>query len=579
MKNDLKKLTKENLQQIILDMKTFLSKEQQQQLENLIVQYASGSVKAQSKQKIVRMSQELVDEKMAQLKIWMNQIDEGELTLDAEEYEDYSEGYWDSEWVTEYSDNQGIGDKIQYAIQFAKDCVDDCRYQEANLIYEWLWQMEVCTESEYSGECEPADLQELAEQGIVKTDLKQLALLTLYADYQALEADRRAEDLYLYFSLRVFRDLHLEDMLHVGRENLAETEQFWVDWIALLKNKAGDVEARLLQEAVLYHDGVEGLVTMATEVCHMHPSLYLSAMQTYDRNHEYDQIEKIGEIALAKLNKSLKIRGDIALKAAYAASCLSHDEQMMRYSWECFYSDSTVRNYLRLFGTKEMAEQYGMRGKEVLPTSGVQGGEVYSYKNKELCQNQIGKWEYYKLCFFTGDFDTAKKASQNPSGALGWSSSFIDHGIWLFLLYLFENSKPSQAAAMAAQKVGFADDAVSYNAMHFESAIAEESRKLKVSTFWNYFQRWKQYFPMGEDERKKYLAWAEKIVYQRADAIVSGQHRSHYQEVAVLLALTAENKESMGIQGARTEIFAEYKKKFPKHSSFQREMKNYFGFK
>ena len=207
MKNDLKKLTKENLQQIILDMKTFLSKEQQQQLENLIVQYASGSVKAQSKQKIVRMSQELVDEKMAQLKIWMNQIDEGELTLDAEEYEDYSEGYWDSEWVTEYSDNQGIGDKIQYAIQFAKDCVDDCRYQEANLIYEWLWQMEVCTESEYSGECEPADLQELAEQGIVKTDLKQLALLTLYADYQALEADRRAEDLYLYFSLRVFRDL------------------------------------------------------------------------------------------------------------------------------------------------------------------------------------------------------------------------------------------------------------------------------------------------------------------------------------------------------------------------------------
>ena len=63
--------------------------------------------------------------------------------------------------------------------------------------------------------------------------------------------------------------------------------------------------------------------------------LYLSAMQTYDRNHEYDQIEKIGEIALAKLNKSLKIRGDIALKAAYAASCLSHDEQMMRYSWEC----------------------------------------------------------------------------------------------------------------------------------------------------------------------------------------------------------------------------------------------------
>lgn len=579
MINNLKKLTKENLQQVISDMNTFLSKEQQNQLENLIAQYASGSVKAQSKQKTVRMSQELVDEKMAQLKIWMNQIDEGELTLDAEEYEDYSEGSWDSEWVTEYSDNQGIGDKIQYAIQFAKDCVEDCRYQEANLIYEWLWEMEVGTESEYSGECDPADLQDLADHSIIKTDLKQLALLTLYADYQALEADRRAEDLYLYFSLRAFRDLHVEDMVHVGRENLTETEQFWSDWIALLKNEAGDVEARLLQEAVLYQDGVDGLVAMADEVRNMHPSLYLSAMEAYDRNHEYDQIEKIGETALAKLSKSLKIRGDIALKAAYAASCLSHDEQMMQFCWECFCSDSTVRNYLRLYGTKEMAGQYGMRGKEVLPSSGGKGGEIYSSKCKELSQNQIGRWEYFQLCFFTGDFDTAKKASKNPSGSLGWSSSFIDHGIRLFLLYLFENSKPSKAAAMVAQEVGFAEDADSYNAMHFERAIAEESRKLKVSTFWNYFQRWKQYFPMGQDERKEYLAWAEKIVYSRADAIVSGQHRSHYREVAVLLALTAEDKEAMGIQGARQEIFAEYKKKFPRHSSFQGEMKSYFGLK
>lgn len=578
MKTKLKQLTKENLQQIISDMNAFLSKEQQQRLENLIAQYTSGSAKSQVKQKTVHMSQEIVEEKMAQLKIWMNQIDEGELTLDVEEYEDYSDDYWDRDWVTEYYDNQGIGDKILYAVQLAKDCVDDCRYEEANVIYEWLWEMEVCTESEYSGECDPADLQDLAEHDIVKTDLKQLALLTLYAGYQVYDSDKRAEELYLYFSHRSFQNLHLEDMLHVGRENLTETEQFFADWIALLKTEEGDVEARLLQEAVLYQDGVEGLVTMADEVCSVHPSLYLSVMEAYDKNHEYEQIEKIGETALAKLNKSLKIRGNIALKAAYAASCLSHDEQMMRFCWECFCSDSTVRNFLRLFGTTQMAERYGVRGKEVL-SPGLKGGESYHFTNKELCQNQIGNWEYYDLCFYTGDFDTAKQVSKNPSGSLGWSSSFIDRGIRLFLLYLYENPQLSKAASNVAQEVGFADDAVSYNPMHFENAIADESRTLKVSTFWNYFQRWKQYFPMGQDEREKYLAWAEKIVYSRADAIVSGQHRSHYREVAVLLALTAENKEAMGVQGAKREVFAEYKKKFPRHSSFQGEMRSFFGFK
>lgn len=578
MKNNLKKLTKENLLQIILDMNTFLSKEQQRQMEKLIAQYTSGSVKTQTKEKTVRMSQQFVDEKMRQLKIWMNQIDEGELTLDVEEYEDYSEDYWDRDWVTEYYDNQGIGDKLLYAIQLAKDCVDDCRYQEANLIYEWLWVMEVCAESEYSEECDPADLQDLTEHDIIRTDLKQLALLTLYAAYQVLDADRRAENLYLYFSHRAFQDLHLEDMLQVGREELAETARFWEDWITLLKNEEGDVEARLLQEAVLYQGDVERLVAVAEEVCNLHPSLYLAAMEAYYKRHEYEQIEKIAETALIKINKRLKIRGDIALKAAYAASCLSHDEQMMRFCWECFYSDSTIRNYLRLFGTKEMAQQYGMRGKEVL-FSGLKGEERYQIRKKELCQNQIGKWNYYELCFYTGDFGTAKQASKNPSGSLGWSSSFIDRGIRLFLLYLYENPQPSKAASSVAQQVGFVDDPLSYASMHFESAVAEESRARKVSTFWNYFQRWKQYFPMENNERKKYLAWAEKIVYSRADAIVSGQHRSHYHEVAVLLALTAENKEAMGVQGARQEIFAEYRKKFPRHSSFQGEMKSYFGLK
>ncbi len=578
MKNNLKKLTKENLLQIILDMNTFLSKEQQRQMENLIAQYTSGSVKAQTKEKTVRMSQEFVDEKMRQLKIWMNQIDEGELTLDVEEYEDYSEDYWDRDWVTEYYDNQGIGDKLLYAIQLAKDCVDDCRYQEANFIYEWLWAMEVCAESEYSEECDPADLQDLTEHDIIRTDLKQLALLTLYAAYQALDADRRAENLYLYFSHRAFQDLHLEDMLQVGREELAETARFWEDWITLLKNEEGDVEARLLQEAVLYQGGVERLGAVAEEVCNLHPSLYLAAMEAYHKRHEYEQIEKIAETALIKINKRLKIRGDIALKAAYAASCLSHDEQMMRFCWECFCSDTTVRNYLRLFGTKEMAQQYGMRGKEVL-FSGLKGEDRYQIRKKELCQNQIGKWNYYELCFYTGDFGTAKQASKNPSGSLGWSSSFIDRGIRLFLLYLYENPQPSKAASSVAQQVGFVDDPLSYASMHFESAVAEESRARKVSIFWNYFQRWKQYFPMEQNERKKYLAWAEKIVYSRADAIVSGQHRSHYHEVAVLLALTAENKEAMGVQGARQEIFAQYRKKFPRHSSFQGEMKSYFGLK
>ena len=112
--------------------------------------------------------------------------------------------------------------------------------------------------------------------------------------------------------------------------------------------------------------------------------------------------------------------------------------------------------------------------------------------------------------------------------------------------------------------------------MSFERDILEDCRKYKTSMFWNYFQRWKAYFPMEQQERETYLAWAEKIVYSRADAIVSGQHRNHYGQSAQLLAIVGEIKESMGENGAKEKIFAEYKRKFPRHSSFQSEMKTYF---
>ena len=152
VKNKLKELTKENLQDIMLNLSTSLTEQQLQRLDKLSEQCITKKSTEEKKPRVVRMSQELVDEKMVQLKIWMQQIDDGELYLDTEEYEDYSENYWYRDWVVEYYDNRGVEDKILYAIQLAKDCVEDCRYQEAKFIYEWLWQMEVSTQNEYIDE-------------------------------------------------------------------------------------------------------------------------------------------------------------------------------------------------------------------------------------------------------------------------------------------------------------------------------------------------------------------------------------------------------------------------------------------
>ena len=200
---DIKKLSKKELQNIVLKMQNMMSDKQKKEFQKIVEASGiqSGNEKAQIVQ--VRMSDELVNEKMTQIQKWKELIDEGELYLDTEGYEDYSNGYWDSEWVTEYYDNQGIGDKIQYMIRFAEDCVNDRRYQAANEIYEWLWEMEVSTASEYEEE-DSVDLEILEENNLIHTDMKRLALLTLYADYQVLPANERAKDMYLYFACSTF---------------------------------------------------------------------------------------------------------------------------------------------------------------------------------------------------------------------------------------------------------------------------------------------------------------------------------------------------------------------------------------
>lgn len=227
---DIKNLSKKELQDIIFKVQKLLSDKQKKEFQKIVKEAGIQPGNKKSQAALVRMLDDFVNEKMIQIQNWKDQIDEGELYLDTEEYEDYSSGYWEADWITEYYDNQGIGDKIMSMIRFAEDCVDDRRYQEANEIYEWLWQMSVSTDSEYE---DYVDLEMLEENNLIHTDMKHLALLTLYADYQVLPAKERARDIYLYFSSSAFTKLHLEEMFHVGREELEETEQFWEDWFTL----------------------------------------------------------------------------------------------------------------------------------------------------------------------------------------------------------------------------------------------------------------------------------------------------------------------------------------------------------
>lgn len=93
MKQKLKELSREKLAEILCKVTDILSEDQYKELEIMVEEAAIDCANVKEFPVMVRMSQKLVEEKLSQIKGWMQQIEEGELYLDTEEYEDYSRGY------------------------------------------------------------------------------------------------------------------------------------------------------------------------------------------------------------------------------------------------------------------------------------------------------------------------------------------------------------------------------------------------------------------------------------------------------------------------------------------------------
>lgn len=82
---EIKKLSKKELQDIVFEVQKILSDKQKMEFQKIVhvSEIQSENKKVQPLQ--VRMSDDLVNEKMAQIQKWKNQIDEGELYLATEE--------------------------------------------------------------------------------------------------------------------------------------------------------------------------------------------------------------------------------------------------------------------------------------------------------------------------------------------------------------------------------------------------------------------------------------------------------------------------------------------------------------
>lgn len=527
------------------------------------------------------ISDEKVKETLTSINDAFTKVENGDLYISANGYEDYSNGYWASDWIWEYEDNDGVGRIIEDAVLFAHDCMNDCRYEEALTVFKLIMDTQVSVVDEDGGDSSDLDLDELVDEKIAGINLGVFALDVLYAEYQLQPKDQRAVSLYSYFSYPYFSEIHIEDIFSIGTEEAKDADIFWKSWIDLLMKQSGKVAARLLKEAILHHKGIAGMLEMARIGYKEHPSLFLAALLECEKAHDYKEMKEIGMEALEKLGHDLKIRGEIAIKTAQASYCVNDGELMRKCWYEAFHSNSTVVNYLRLFIDIEATKPYKDFAIErigKLHISDGAGGHYDRGMGTETAENSVSGTDFKYLCFFSGHFDKVRNWCMEQKNPLGWSGGFIGYGINLLLLYLYADSNLRKAGKVIATRVS---NSIGFNEsknlvfMKENSAFeAEVIAQKGEETFWNTFCSWKAYFEMPMDERKSYIDWLESVIDKRINAIIGGKYRNKYGDVALLAAALGEVEESLGMKSSQS-IINGYLEKYSRYSSFRGALKEY----
>ena len=525
------------------------------------------------------MSDEKVNNKLIEISSIFEKIENCELCLSAQGYEDYTYGYWESDWIWEYEDNEGIGRIIEDAAMFAHDCMNDFRYVEAVSVFNLIMNTTVYADDD-SGDLIELSLEEMVGEKLVNINLRTVALDVLYSDYQIQPTKERANSLYDYFNYSYFDEIHIEDIFSIGREELKDTDIFLQSWIDFLMQQKGETATRLLKEGVLYYKGSEGLIEISRKVYREHPSMYLAAILEYEKTHDYEKMKEIGKEALNNLDRDLKLRGEIAIKTSQASWCVNDFEYMRKCWYEAFYSDSTIANYLRIFANKEASIEYKELAEKRIEELTI-ADKHYNRKDSETEKNNIFEIDYKLLHFFSGHFDKVKKWCMEQKNPLGWSGKFVGYGVHLMILYLYLDTEPGKACENIANNISaYAGLSTGKNLVFMtENTVFETEASMQRSgeVFWDVFNIWKSYYNMSSDEVNSYVEWLESVISKRADGIVGGKYRNSYDKAALLVAALGEVKESLGTKSAKSFIINEYLKKFPRHTSFRGALKEYIS--
>ncbi len=374
-----KEKTKEDLQMLVHSLARKVLEENREEFLAMIEQAGktqpSEKESKDTSQRMKALDKAEVKKEYARLKKQFLRIQEKEIIFLAEGYEDYSSGYWDSDWVYEYEDPFGIGKTYEEAARLVERCVNDGFYGAALKVFDLMMETEAWAND--GGDGLEMYLEDIISEKLAVIDTELLRKTVLYGLYMHIKPEKRVGAFYEYLSESFFHGVKLEEILTMGKKDLPDSARFVKEWITFLMNKPGDTAAELLRDAVFCQQNLDEMMETAQTGARCHPSLVVDVLKAFRDRQEFARQLTLGREALEVVEKRYLVRSQIALLTAQAA-LKTENLDLAEICWQkAFESDTNLVNYLRIAAESRDGRAYREKAVQVVESVPFQKGEWY----------------------------------------------------------------------------------------------------------------------------------------------------------------------------------------------------------
>lgn len=570
------RLTHREMSMFIYEIARTLPENKRENFLNLLMSYEKNQENITS-QNIVNNEKLKVKNKIENIKKCLLEIDNGKYILDSEYNSEWDE--WDNDEDDEilFSDSNGILKDIDESINLVHKCIDMELYQDGYEIVEIMSVLNVSVEGDYCDyDGTPLNIEVLSEYNLLKNSYEDFVKESLYLTYMANKVQDRARNLYcMVRNFNAFSIIKLKDIVELRGEELPDFNEFLNEWISYLGNEKDKKIEQLLQEAQLMLTNDEIMLSNVRKYSSIHPVLYLQLLELKLASDENYKMFKIGEEAINTIPSTYVVRSKVALLTAEYATRLGENEKMEMYWMEAFRSNSTITNYLRIrFYSKDWFK-WQKQLEEVIEEiyNKCQKEEKRKYLDIKLEEtNHMYQNDYYIMLFFNNEFEKMYSLGMEKGKAIDWSSTFIKQGLALMLLFLYEGQELEEGQKEMKNRAIFY---CNISTEEFFKGTGIHSTISVQELFSEFMKKLKKEVILTKQERETWLFRISKLIEDRVNAIMEGNHRNYYEECAAFIAAFGEVKESLGEPNAKVKIMTRYKSKYYRRIAFKRALALY----